>query len=286
MQTTPSVGPKGASARAIAHHYDSGNEFFRLWLDRDLHYSCAMFAGDDDLELAQRRKVAYHIEQAGLAGKQRGLDIGCGWGGVLRTLAERHGVAHVTGLTLSDAQAIHVRQQGVPGVEVRTEGWEEHQPDEPYDGIVCIGALEHFVRRGLSSAEKVRIYRDFFKKCRRLMVSRGKLSLQTIAYGSLRAEQIAPFITESIFPESDLPRFSEIIEAADRVLEVENVRNDRLDYARTCREWCARLVARKDAAVSLVGLAKAEAYVRYLRMSAAGFEQGGLVLLRLTLKSY
>jgi cyclopropane-fatty-acyl-phospholipid synthase len=274
----------GASAAAIEFHYDLGAPFFALWLGDELTYSCALFAPGDDLESAQRRKIDHHARAARAVGARSVLDVGCGWGSTMRRLVECHGVARVTGLTLSRDQASWIAAHRAPHATVRLESWEEHVPVEPYDAIVSIGAFEHFVRRGLERAAKVETYRRFFARCRDWLRPGGAMSLQTIAYGSLRPEQISAFITDDVFPESELPTFGEIADAADGLFEIARVRNDRADYARTCRAWASRLRAQREAAIELVGEARVATYERFLRMSAAGFEVGGLVLLRIALR--
>src|SRR5262245_42048213 len=192
----------GASSSAIQFHYDLSNDFYSAWLDRSMTYSAAMFdAGITDLERAQIRKLDYHLESAGARGARRILDVGCGWGSLLKRSATCD-VEHVVGLTLSPAQLAYAEAERIPNAEVGLESWRDHSPDLPYDAIVSIGAFEHFVRPELSPADKIRAYRDFFKFCRMNLKSQGKLSLQTIAWGSLRAEQAHPFITGSVFPES------------------------------------------------------------------------------------
>ena len=90
---------------------------------------------------------------------------------------------HAVGLTLSDAQAAHVQARKLPGVEVRTESWAKHQPAEPYDSIISIGAFEHFAPPSYPTEQKIEVYRDFFRRCRSWLTPKGRLSLQTIAYG-------------------------------------------------------------------------------------------------------
>jgi cyclopropane-fatty-acyl-phospholipid synthase len=274
----------GASRAAIEFHYDLGAPFFALWLGNDLTYSCALFEAGDDLDAAQRRKIDHHARESGAIGARRVLDVGCGWGSTMRRLVECHGVGHVTGLTLSRDQGSWIAARRLPRATVLLEGWQQHAPAEPYDAIVSIGAFEHFVGRGLPRARKVEAYRAFFTRCRDWLRPGGRMSLQTIAYGSLRPEQISAFITSDVFPESELPSLGEIADAADGVFEITRVRNDRADYARTCRAWAGRLREQRDAAIRLVGEARVATYERFLRMSAAGFELGGLVLLRISLR--
>ena len=234
----------GASPSAIRHHYDVGNDFWRIWLDPTMAYSCAMWDGpDDDLERAQRRKLDYHVEQAGAAGAARVLDIGCGWGAQIMRMVNFHGVQEAVGLTLSDAQAQYLRGIAPENVEIHERGWSGYEPAEPFDAIISVGAFEHFARFGLSGDEQVEAYRDFFSSCRSWLKPGGRLSLQTIAYGDVPRDRPLRdrFIVDEIFPESELPRLADIARAAEMELEIERVRNDRGDYVKTLRAWFERL---------------------------------------------
>ena len=98
-----SISDRGASAESIQHHYDVGNKFYSLWLDESMTYSCGLWQDDDDcLSAAQTRKIDYLISLSSAAGRERVLDIGCGWGSIMQRLVAEHGVEHVTGLTLSE----------------------------------------------------------------------------------------------------------------------------------------------------------------------------------------
>ncbi|MCA6358258.1 MAG: class I SAM-dependent methyltransferase [Phenylobacterium sp.] len=156
----------GASRQAIEYHYDLGREFYGLWLDPSLTYSAAMFAPDLGLEAAQARKIDFHLDNVDITRCARLLDVGCGWGGVLTRAVERRPGLKATGLTLSPDQAAHVDARGLPGVKVRLEDWRGHAPEGRYDGIVTIGAFEHFAGPGLQSHEKIAVYREFFRTCR------------------------------------------------------------------------------------------------------------------------
>ena len=277
-----SEAPKGASRTAIQHHYDVGDAFYSLWLDPGMNYSAALFLPGDTLESAQLRKLDYHIEQAGAAGRERVLDVGCGWGSMLQRMVLCHGVEAATGLTLSDAQLQKIRADAVPGVTARLESWREHKPDAPYDALISVGAFEHFARRDLAPREKIAAYREFFRFCHGALLPGRRLSLQTISYGTLRAGEFNPFIAEMIFPESDLPYPWEVLEASDGLFEVVQLRNDRVDYRRTCREWYRNLKSHREQAVALLGEAKVEDYERYLIIAMASFAVRALGLLRVT----
>ena len=275
---------RGASSAAIAAHYDVSDSFYSLWLDPTLTYSCAFWAtSNDTLEAAQLRKLDFHAREVGCPRVRRVLDVGCGWGSMLRRLVEFHGVDHAIGLTMSAAQEAWIRGRPNPKLEVRLESWESHDSAEPYDGIVSIGALEHFVRPSLPSAERVEVYRSFFQRCRSLLRTNGRLSLQTSAYsrGGFVTGAIA-----SIFPESDLPRLSELVTAAEGVMEVVALRNDREDYSRTCSSWLSALKTHRDEAISLVGDETVLRFERFLEAAIKGFELEIFHLLRLTLRRF
>lgn len=258
------------SVEAIRRHYDVGNEFYRLWLDPTLSYSCAW--GRDSLEAAQERKLAHHLAAAGA--RTRLLDVGCGWGAILA----RAGVPAV-GLTLSEQQAAYARDRGL---DARVQDWRDHSPTESYDGIVSIGAFEHFAAPG---ADKVAIYREFFGRCRDWL-SGGALSLQTIAYADMDPTEASRFMQQEIFPDAELPTLAEITAAAEGVLEITALSNGRRDYAWTCAQWARRLKSARAQARELVGDDVVRRYERYLTLSSLGFRMGKLALYRITLRPY
>lgn len=271
----------GASPEAIRAHYDVGEDFFRLWLGPELVYSSALFEGDDDLAAAQTRKLDHHIDAAGARGAARVLDVGCGWGALLRRLVGQAGVQHAVGLTLSASQAAWVKASALPGMEIREESWRDHKPEAPYDAIISIGAFEHFARTGLSREEQLAAYREFFDFCRGSLKMGGRVSLQTIAYVGT-GFPMPSYIAEEVFPESELPLTSDPIAAAGHGFELVALRNDREHYERTLKLWHRNLVARRDEAVALVGEAATAHFDRYLKISAMAFRMGFICLLRMS----
>jgi len=281
------VDYQGASAEAIQSHYDRGNDFYALWLDETRSYSCALWDGaDDTLLAAQERKLDYLATGANAPGAARVLDVGCGWGGMLRRLVERHGVSEVVGLTLANEQAAHIRSWADGRYDVRVENWVDHSPPTPYDAIVSIGAFEHFADFGMTRSARIEAYRRFFERCHDWLPRGGRLALQTNVKGNnvrmdRRTVKDLLFIVDHIFPESELPWASEILEASERRFDLVSVRNDADHYARTCQEWLDRLVANRTTAESLVGEQRVADYERYLRASVNGFRDRHLGLARL-----
>ncbi|WP_428489216.1 class I SAM-dependent methyltransferase [Rhodopila sp.] len=277
---------RGGSAAAISHHYDLSNEFYTLWLDQTLTYSCALWnEGDDpdDLTAAQLRKLDFHLAASAADRGRRILDIGCGWGSLLRRAVSQTRIEQATGLTLSEAQFRHIDAWQDGRVRVLKESWIDHAPAAKYDSIVSIGALEHFASPGDRPGEKIALYREFLSKCRSWLAPGGAMSLQTIAYGTMRSNENNAFISTQIFPDSELPQAHEILEAASGVFEVTLLRNDRTQYGRTCDLWYRALHRRRDEAVEIVGEQKVRQYEAYLRMSAFGFHTGRVGLLRLAM---
>jgi cyclopropane-fatty-acyl-phospholipid synthase len=270
----------GASQDAIEAHYDLGNDFFRLWLDPEVVYSCALFEGNEDLATAQIQKLDHHIKAADAGGKSNVLDIGCGWGALLRRLVTRWDVKRAVGLTLSPSQAAWISEKPVHGIEVRVESWRDHKAEKPYDAIISIGAFEHFCHVGIGPADKLLAYREFFSFCHRNLVDGGRLSLQTIAYVQ-PTQNVPALISEKIFPESELPLIWEPIAAAEGKFELLALRNDAEHYYRTLRLWERNLAACRPEAVKLVGEERVNDFQQYLRVSAFGFKRGHICLLRM-----
>lgn len=271
----------GASAEAIRAHYDIGNDFYRLWLDETMTYSCAMWRPGDDLRHAQIRKLDFHAIEAQVDEAERVLDVGCGWGSLVERLSAVHGVPHVVGLTLSDAQATEIAEKDAFNLDIRVESWREHENLVRYDSIISVGALEHFVAPELGGDERIRVYREFFERCHGWLREGGRISLQTITYGrgGFRDGAIA-----SIFPESDLPRLYEVAAGFDGLFEVVGLRNDRRDYARTCRAWLARLARNEGRAIETVGERTTKHYMRFLDAAARGFDASVFNLFRISLR--
>lgn len=275
----------GASTQAIQHHYDVSNAFYALWLDPSMTYSSALWLDDaENLETAQLNKLDWHLDRARFGADMRLLDIGCGWGGLMRRALERHADARCVGLTLSQAQADAIVARGDERIEVRLENWQDHEPAQPYDAIVSIGAFEHFARLDQSEEEKIAGYRQFFEFCKRNLSPSGQVSLQTISYENSDRSQFSDFFADEIFPESNLPHVAEIFQATKGLFEIVELRNDRHHYARTLRLWLQSLRRNRSKAIELVGEAKYRTYEKYLALMVVAFHTGTMNLSRLSLR--
>jgi cyclopropane-fatty-acyl-phospholipid synthase len=276
----------GASAAAIQHHYDLDNDFYALWLDPTRTYSCAMWEGDGDtLQAAQERKLDFIARGARATGAARVLDVGCGWGSMLQRLVDRHGVKRAVGLTLSAAQAGFVAERA-ERCEVHLENWADHQPTERYDAIISIGSFEHFADYGMPRSARVDAYRAFFERAFEWLPRRGRIGVQSIVKASngrldRRTARDMLFVVDRIFPESQIPWTSELLEAAEKQFDVIAMRTDADHYARTCHEWLTRLRAKRPQAVELVGEDAVAEYERYLDAFVGAFANRHVSLSRI-----
>jgi len=251
-------------------HYEFSNEFYALWLDPTMTYSCAYFAqGDETLEQAQMAKVDLAFRKVGLRRGHRLLDIGCGWGAAAERAAAVYGASAV-GLTLSGHQheiALRRRRSELD-LDYRVEGWETYR--EPCDRIVSFGAFEHFT---------VANYPAFFARCRELMPADGRLLLQTITVGkpsrSFELLRFAYFLYTELFQRGELPRPEQVIgPAREAGLELLHAETMRLHYVRTIEMWLERLHARKEEAIGATNQEVFDKFVRYLEGSAR-YHRGG-----------
>jgi cyclopropane-fatty-acyl-phospholipid synthase len=260
----PPVDPRAGS------HYDTSNDFYRLWLDRSLTYSCAYFArGDETLEQAQAAKWDLIFGKLGLKRGHRLLDVGCGWGAAIIRAAERFG-AEAVGLTPSEAQfeLATARTAAVPGATVHREPWERYHGTT--DRIIAIESLEHF-----TSAK----YPAFFRRCVESLGADGMMLVQTITVGrpsrSFALLRYAFFLHSELFFEAELPRPEEIVNIARMAgLELVHAESLRPHYARTIEMWIANLESDREAAIAVTD---AETYARYLRYleGAARYHRSG-----------
>ena len=280
------VKAASASARAIEPHYETGNDFFRLWLGATMAYSCAAWTENEteSLEAAQLRKIDEHLRRSRAFGARRLLDIGCGWGSALHRAIQSHQVQQATGLTLSPSQRDWVAGLGEDTIDLQLERWADHCPEEPYDAIISIEAFEAFAQLGMPSRDKIEVYRRFFSRCHEWLKPGGWFSLQTIAYGNSGPEDFDEFVAAQIFPETDLPRIAELAEAVERIFEIVELHNNRSHYVRTLDTWAARLRENRAAAVALVGEETVVRFQRYLKLSSYMFQVGACDLIRLALR--
>ena len=261
----------GRDRRAVRHHYDVGNEFFALFLDSSMTYSCAYFAGGaQTLEEAQEAKLELVCKKLALRDGERVLDVGCGWGSFVIHAAARHGV-NAVGITLSEHQAQLARERALEAgvadrVQFRVADYREVS-DGPFDAIASIGMVEHV------GEEQIDVYA---KRLWSLLGPGGRLLNHGIAkLKDFDTPDEGAFSERFVFPDGVPLPLSRVLRALERVeFTTTHVEGLQSDYARTISYWIERFDARWDDAVRLAGIERARIWRLYLRAARQGFETG------------
>jgi cyclopropane-fatty-acyl-phospholipid synthase len=257
--------------RAVRHHYDVGNEFFALFLDRSMTYSCAYWSGGaTTLEEAQEAKLELVCKKLGLQEGERVLDVGCGWGSFVLHAATRHGV-NAVGITLSEEQARlareRAREAGVADrVQFRVADYREVS-DGPFDAIASIGMVEHV------GAEQIDAYAQ---RLHGLLKPGGRLLNHGIAkLKDFDTPDEGAFSERFVFPDGVPLPLSRILHALERTeFTTTHVEGLQSDYARTIGCWIEGFDAHWEDAVRLAGIERARIWRLYLRAARQGFETG------------
>ncbi len=274
---------KERDARAIAHHYDVSNRFYRLVLGPSMTYSCAVWTSPEiSLEAAQEAKHELICRKLGLRPGMRLLDVGCGWGALAMHAAREHRVRAV-GITLSRRQvewaSKAVAEAGLADqVEIRLQDYRDIT-DGPFDAISSVGMFEHVGARNLGR---------YFERLDALLRPGGRLLNHGIARPAARRGRtrrgipVTPsrlrrrsFVDRYVFPDGELHELGAVISVMQaRGLEVRHVESLREHYALTLRAWVANLEAGWDEAVAEVGVPRARIWRLFMAASALNFEAG------------
>jgi cyclopropane-fatty-acyl-phospholipid synthase len=263
-------------AAAVRHHYDLGEDFYRLFLGPSMTYSCARFApGASSLEEAQRSKHELICRKLGLDERpgKRFLDVGCGWGSLVLHAAKEHG-ARAVGITVSPSQAKEAKRrveaEGLArSVEVRLQDYRDLQ-GETFDAISSVGMFEHVGAKKMGS---------YFKRLSSLLSPRGRLLNHAISKPGSSKMEGPTFINRYVFPDGELIDVADVAREMERAgLEVRDVESLREHYAKTLRAWVANLESRWDEAARLVGLPRARIWRLYMAASAVRFEMNRLAV--------
>jgi cyclopropane-fatty-acyl-phospholipid synthase len=268
---------KKLDEEAIRYHYDVSNDFYRAWLDENMVYSCAYFEnGDEDLNVAQLKKIDHILTKIRLQPGQRLLDIGCGWGALVLRAAQHYG-ARCVGITLSERQfelaTERVRRAGLADrVEIRLEDYRDVQGS--FDRITSVGMFEHVGAKHLVA---------YFSKMRDLLAEDGVAMNHGItttdpsngetAYGG------GEFIHQYVFPHGELEHIGTVLTAMQEGgLEAWDVENLRRHYARTCGIWAENFESKSDYIRTHVDDRKFRIWRVYLAGCAYAFEQNWVSL--------
>ncbi len=265
--------------RAVTFHYDVANDFYRLWLDPRMVYSCAYFISqDDDLDAAQECKLDYLCRKLRLRPGQRLLDIGCGWGALVIHAAKRFGV-RAEGLTLSEPQAewarARIAETGlISEATIDLRDYREISSDgsQRYDAIVSVGMAEHVGREKLA---------DYFSAAHRALKPGGVFLNQAIGEGVVARpdNRDGSFIEQYVFPGGDIPPLPIMLRAAESAgFEIRDAENLREHYVLTLRHWLRRLETHHAEALSFVDEATYRVWRLYLAGSAHGFRRGHIAV--------
>lgn len=261
----------GQARRNIHHHYDLGNDFYRLWLDKQLVYTCAYYESQDmTLEEAQVAKMEHVCRKLQLEPGQTVVEAGCGWGTLALHMARHHGVK-VRAFNISGEQIRYAREQA------RAQGLDDQVEFVEDDYRNIRGSCDVFVSVGMLEHVGLRCYRDLGAVIRRTLKEGGRGLIHSI--GRNRSEPNNPWIERRIFPGSRPPTLSEMMRVFEpfnfSVLDVENLR---LHYGRTCREWLRRFSEVEDQVEKMYDAAFVRAWRLYLAGSTAAFNTGSLQL--------
>jgi len=261
--------------QAVTYHYDLPSEFYALWLDAHMVYSCAYFrTTDQDLDTAQQHKLEYLCKKLRLRCDDRLLDIGCGWGSLVLHAAAAHGV-RALGITLSEPQAEWAQQKiKALGMDdrCRVEVCDYRNLDtrEPYDKIVSVGMFEHVGESKLPG---------YFQRAWQLLRPGGVFLNHGISHSATYQRRGPSFIDRYVFPDGELVPISTTLRAAEQSgFEVRDVESLREHYAFTLQKWLARLENRAEEARRIVGDTTYRIYRIYLAGSAHAFLRGRLNL--------
>jgi cyclopropane-fatty-acyl-phospholipid synthase len=256
--------------RAVRHHYDVGNEFFSLFLDESMTYSCAIFSrGAQTLEEAQVAKLDLVCRKLRLVAGERLLDVGCGWGSFIVHAAKHYGV-RATGVTLSEPQATRARERAEAAgvgdlVDVHVMDWRD-LAGEPYDRIASIGMVEHVGSANIDA---------YAARLASLLRPGGWLLNHGIARLRHTDPEAGPFSERFVFPDAAPLHVSRICFAVERAgLVTQTVEGFHADYAETLKHWARRLDDNHARALELAGPERMRVWRLYLRTARRGFESG------------
>ena len=260
---------------AIAHHYDVSNDFYALFLDRNMVYSCAYYRNENDsLETAQTQKIDHILRKLALKPGERLLDIGCGWGALILRAARKYG-AIATGITLSRNQFEYayerIHAEGLQDrCNVQLLDYRDIHGDGTFDKITSVGMFEHVGLMNLPG---------YFAKIRCLLKDGGLVLNHGITTSDIDSCWMGlgagEFIDRYVFPHGELPHLSLVLgEMSAAGLEVTDAESLRRHYARTCHAWASALESNYERAVREAGEKRVRIWQIYLAGCGYGFANG------------
>lgn len=259
----------------VAHHYDLNEELYRLFLDKDMQYSCGYFYNDNiSLDQAQIDKKNHIIKKLNITKNMSVLDIGCGWGGLALQIAKDTG-AKVKGLTLSNNQLTTAKKRAeeeglTDRVEFALQDYREEQ--HQYNRIVSVGMFEHV---------GVNYFSEFFSKTYDLLKENGVFLLHTIGQKG-KPSATNPWIRKYIFPGGYIPSLSEIIKVCEnRNITITDIEVLRLHYAQTLKCWYQNILKNKEIIIKMFDERFFRMWEYYLLVSKYSFVNMGNVVFQI-----
>ena len=265
----------------IGYHYDVSNDFYKLFLDQDMLYSCAYFRHDDDtLDQAQSDKLDHILKKVRLAPGDRLLDVGCGWGALIIRAAQQG--AHAVGVTLSENQHAYAKARiealGLTSrCEVRLQDYRDVPEIGGFDKVISVGMFEHVGMKNLPL---------YFEQMNRLLKAGGAMLMHGITATHPEKRQVGrgagEFIDKYVFPDGELPHMSDVSRImAEQGLEVVDVESLRRHYAKTLTHWAHRLDAQPEVARDIAGEKRYRIWRVYLMGSSIGFRDNWMNIYQL-----
>ena len=263
------------SKKNIAHHYDLNENLYKLFLDKDMQYSCAYFHNENiSLDQAQNDKKHHILKKLNIENNMNVLDIGCGWGGLALHIAKETG-AHVKGITLSENQLKTAQKRA------QDEGLNEkvvfalqdyRQENKKYDRIVSVGMFEHV---------GVNYFETFFSKTYELLKDKGVFLLHTIGYRG-KPTTTSPWMRKYIFPGGYIPSLSEILNVCERKnINITDIEILRLHYAYTLTHWYKNILKNKNQIIKMYDERFFRMWEFYLLVSKYSFVNMGNVVFQI-----
>lgn len=260
----------------IDRSYSVSNDFFRLWLDENMHYTSAVFDREDmSLEEAQENKARILYDFAEIGPRSRVLDIGCGWGSMVDHMVRR-GCREAVGITLSTAQLEWCRARKLPNATFELCDYADYRPAEPFDALVSVEMIDHLcspaqAQQGLA----VELYRAYFNRCAEWVRPGACFGFQAILRNRIprrRADLLdLQFTADVIFPGGLNPRLEELVTAVNPRWEIVELHTRRSHYGRTTAEWLRRLRLHEGTIRARWGDQVFEDYDRYLSTCVRAF---------------
>jgi len=258
-----------SSQAEIDESYSVSNDFFRLWLDENMHYTCAVYENEDmSLEEAQENKARILYDFAEIDKSKTVLDIGCGWGSML-DVATRLGCKEAHGITLSTEQAKFCWDRNLPNAKIIIKDYALYEPEQPYGGLISIEMIDHLCspaqsKQGLA----IGLYRAYFNRLAQWVEPGAAFGFQAILRNKIprRGKDLADmaFTADVIFPGGLNPRIEELVAAVTPCWEIEELHMRRKHYGKTTGEWQRRMQGHEDFIRATWGNQVYEDYDRYL----------------------